>query len=468
MKNFKKQTVRVLALLLVTATLMLSLGSCKNISKVDVVRSKNFTVSAAMLTYSLYDSYYYYLNYFGEDMMKLYFGIDTQKSLKEQYSDKEKGITWFDVFKTEALDGFCNALALCEAAVDDGVELNEIDHKYIQSEIDEIEKLAGEDGLTLKEYIKNIYGKGVKEEDIKKSLEIFRLANKMRYKDFNEATVTPDEIKAVVDKEGDTYLTRDFIYFELSLANDNEKTEKIKAHADRIKEAKTEEDFRALVEEFVKSDYCVNMESNRKVLTQNVQNNVPEDDKNALDRWSFASGTVVGSTYLEKGNSSYVVYMAVSEPAKDESITRNMYTIVFEPSVYGTMDECKAKAEEVYAIWKNGGEKIDDFKNLAVQYTTDYASVYSGGYYANVKKDDMVEELDTWFFKEDLEIGASAVIKTDHGYHIVIYVGDGEPAWKVPVIEGIKDDKTSTQVLNYIEKYDINVVEGNMKHVKAK
>jgi hypothetical protein len=149
MKNFKKQAVRVLALLLVTAALTLSLVSCKNISKVEVIRSENFTVSAAMVTYSLYDTYHYYYNYFGEEMLKLYFGIDPNKSLKEQYSDKEKGVTWFDVFKTEALDGFCNALALCEAAVDAGVELSDIDRKYIDFEIREIESLAVKDGMTL-------------------------------------------------------------------------------------------------------------------------------------------------------------------------------------------------------------------------------------------------------------------------------------------------------------------------------
>ena len=134
MKNFKKQTVRLLALLLVTAMLLLSLVSCKNISKVEVLRSENFSVSAAMLTYSLYDSYYYYLNYFGEEMMKLYFGIDSSISLQKQYSDEEKGITWFDVFKTEALDGFKNALALCEAAKAEGVDLEEY-KKTIMTEV---------------------------------------------------------------------------------------------------------------------------------------------------------------------------------------------------------------------------------------------------------------------------------------------------------------------------------------------
>lgn len=469
MKNFKKNTVRVLALLLVTATLLLSFASCgKNISTVDVVRSENFSVSAAMLTYSIYDTYYYYLNYFGEDMMKLYFGIDTSVSLGKQYSDQEKGITWFDVFKTEALDGFCNAISLCEAAKAAGVELSEIDRKYIQSEIDEIEKLAEKDGMTLKKYIENIYGKGVTEEDIKKSLELYRLANKMRYKDYSKITVSDSEIKDVFDKEGNTYLMRDFIYFELTLSNDSAKNEKIKEYANKIKDSKTEEEFRALVSEFVKSEYCVNLESKKTVLSETVQNNVPEDDKKELDKWSFASSTVKGSTYLSEDTASWVVYMAVSEPALDETPTRDLYTIVFEPAVYGTIDECKAKAEEIHALWVNGGKTMESFKSLAAQYTTDYVSVYSGGYYPNVKKGDMVDELNDWFFNENRVVGESSVIKSEHGYHIVVYGGEGVPAWKVPVIDGIKEEKVSTQILNYTELHKPTLVEGNMKYVKAK
>ena len=468
-KGAKKLIICAVALVLVVAILLLALNFCgKDLSKIDILRSENFTVSAAMVTYSLYDTYHYYYNQFGEDMMKLYFGIDPNKSLAEQYSDAEKGVTWFDVFKTEAIDGFTNSLVLCEAAVEAGVELSDIDKKYIQSEIDEIEALATKDGMTLKEYIKKIYGNNVNEDDIRKSLELFRLANKMRYRDFNLATATDEEIQAVVEEEGKTYLQRDFIYFELTLSNDSTKNEKIKEYADRIAATETEADFRAIAEEFVKSEYCVNTEGNKKVLSETVKNNVPDEEKNELDSWSFANGTVVGSTYTETENTRYMVYMAVSEPALDETSTRNMYTIVFEPSVYGSLEECKAKAEEVYAMWESGTRDIVLFKELAQKYSTDYVSVFAGGEYANIKKGDMIDELDAWLFTETLAVGASAIMGSEYGYHIVLYSGEGVPAWKAPVIDGIKEDKVSSVILGYVEQHDVETVNGNMKYVKAK
>jgi hypothetical protein len=144
-----------------------------------------------------------------------------------------------------------------------------------------------------------------------------------------------------------------------------------------------------------------------------------------------------------------------------------MYTIVFEPSVYGTLNDCKAKAEEIYARWKESGESLESFKALAKEYTTDYVSVYSGGYYPNIKQDAMVDELDKWLFKEGLEEGAHEIIKTDYGYHFVLYAGEGEPSWKADMIEGIKEDKNSVQILNYVELYKVTAVEGNMKYVKG-
>jgi len=468
MKNFTKQTVRVLALLLVAATLMLSLASCKDTSEVDIIRSENFNISAAMVTYSLYDTYHYYYNQFGADGMKVYFGIDHTKPLNQQYSDEKKGITWFDVFKTEAIDGFCTSLYHCEAALDAGLEITEEDRKFIQSEIDSIEELAVKDGMTLKEYIKKTYGKNVKVDDIKKSLEIFRLANKMRYKDYNEVVVTPEDIEELVKKEGDTYLQRKILVFELTLSNISEKTAKIKEYAQKMKEAKTEEEFRQLAADFIKTDYCVNLSAKKEVATETVQNNVSEDDKDALTSWFFASGTTVGSTYLKEGTAAYTVYMAASEPAHDETPTRNLYTVVLEPFAYGSLEACKAKAEELYNKWKADGAKLDDLKALARQYSTDQLSIYSGGLYPNIAKEVMIEDLDEWLFNEERKVGDHALMNTEHGYHIVYYAGEGVATWKAPLVEQIREKKVSTQASNYSQKYRVVTLDGNMKYVKSK
>jgi parvulin-like peptidyl-prolyl isomerase len=151
----------------------------------------------------------------------------------------------------------------------------------------------------------------------------------------------------------------------------------------------------------------------------------------------------------------------------DETPTRNMYTIVLEPFGYGTLDDCKAKAEEIYNKWKADGAKLEDFKALVRQYSTDDVSVFADGLYSNIKKGDMIDELDAWLFGKDTEVGAHTFMSTKYGCHIVYYSGDGEPAWKAPVIDQIKESKVSSVIYSYTEKYPVTQVEGNMKYVKA-
>ncbi len=459
---------RTLAILIVVATLVMALSLCscgKKISEIDVITSEHYTVSAGMLTYSLYDSYYYYVNYFGPEMMQLYFGIDTSISLKEQYSDETKKTTWFDVFRQDAVDGFCNALSLCEAAQKAGVTLNDVDRKYIESELGEIKAMAKESNMTSDEYIEFIYTKGVTEADVRKSLEIYRLANKMRYKDYSEINVSESEINNVYNKNKDYYLCRDILYFELVLSNESEKNTSIKEYAEKLKKATTEEEFRAIAAEFLASDVCV--DKKQTVTSDIIQNTSEEDERTDVDKWMFAESTVNCSTYLYEGSTSYVVYMATSDMYLDESVTKNIYTILFTSDIYGSDEEAKAKADAVYKEWEESGKDMAKFRELAAKYTTDTASVYSGGLYENVMEGDLIDELNDWLFDEMLEKGESTIIKTSYGYHIMVYDGEGEAAWKAPIIEEIKDSKTTDNIQYYAETYEVTIINGNMKYVKG-
>ena len=467
MNNFQKNLLRAVAFTLVIATLAISVCSCgKNISEVEVITTEHYSVSAGMVTYSLYDSYYYYVNMFGAQGMLLYFGIDTAVSLKNQYADTATKKTWFDVFKTDAIDGFCNSLAMCEAAIADGVELSDIDQKFIQSEIDEIAEMGAKQNMSIDEYIEYIYTEGVTVADVRKSLEIYRLANKKRYKDFNEAKVTDGEINDDLKANGDKYLQRELIYFECVLSNESEKNPTIKEYAKRLSEATTEADFRAIVAEFLASDVCA--DTKKEVVSITQKNNADDENKGDFDKWLFASDTEIGDTFLSESTVSHTVYMVLTDPAMDISGTKNIYTMLFSADVYGSDDGAKAKAEEIYAQWKAEGETIEKFKELAAKYTTDYASTYSGGQYFNVMKGDLITELDTWLFDDARAEGDHAIVKTAYGYHIVVYVGAGEPAWKVPIIETIKDDKTTSKMQSYMELYTVTIIQGNLKYVQGR
>lgn len=466
----KKTFIRVLAFALALVLAACAFASCgKKLSEIDSVRSENFTVTAGMLSYSLYDTYYYYLNSYGESGLKYYLGIDSTKPIQEQYYDAKNGVTWFDVFLEDALNGFVNALSLCEAALADGIELTDIDKKFIASEIDEVVSAAENDGKTFKEYVKEIYGKGVSEDDIRKTLETYRLANKKLYKDYETAEVTQAEIEAYAAKDPDYYLCRDIKYFTLSYSNETEKNPLIKEYAEKMKAAGSVEEFEALAADYKNQAFCVDKfpeDGSSAVKSAFYQNTTEDSKKTDLEKWVFAEDTVKGSAYLAESTTGCTVYIAVSDAQKNNSQTRDMYHILFSADVYGSLDNAKLLADDLYASWKEEGSSLEGFKTLANKYTTDYATSFTGGYYANVASGDLVPELDTWLFNGERAVGDSAVIATEYGIHMIYYGGEGEPYWKISVIQALKDEKAAALMEDYSELYDVEVIEDSIKYIK--
>ncbi len=463
----KKTFIRTLALALVLAFAVCAFASCgKNLSEIDAVKSENFTVTAGMLSYSLYDTYYYYLNYYGESGLAYYLGIDSKTPIQEQYYDAEKGITWFDVFLEDALNGFVNALSLCEAALADGIELTDIDKKFIASEIEEVASAAEKDGKTFEEYVKEIYGKGVSEDDIRKTLEMYRLANKKLYKDYETAEVTQEEIEAYAAKDPDYYLCRDVKYFTLSYSNETEKNPLIKEYAEKMKAAASIEEFEALAADYANQEFSVNTSAEKEIKSAFYQNTTEDSKKTDLEKWVFANDTVKGSTYLVESASNCTVYIAATEAQKNNSQTRDMYHILFSADVYDTLDNAKLLADNLYSSWKEDGSSLEGFKTLANKYTTDYATSFTGGYYANVASGDLVPELDKWLFNGERVVGDSAVIATEYGIHMIYYGGEGEPYWKIAVIQALKDEKAAALMEDYSELYEVEIIENSLKYIK--
>lgn len=463
--------IRITAVIVLLALAAGMFSSCgKKLSELDTVKSQNFTVTAGMISYSLYDTYYYYLNYYGETNLTYYFGIDSSLPLDEQYYDSANGITWFDVFLDDALNnGFVNALPLCEAALADGIVLTELDKKYIETEIEEVAAMAEEDGKTFEEYVESIYGEGVTEEDIRKSLEIYRLANKKLYKDYEMASASDDEIEAYAAQDPDYYLCRDIKYFTLSYANDSEKNPLIKAYAEKLTAAASEEEFDALVADYKNQEFCVDVYEENEIPEAKsafYQNTTEEESKTELEKWIFADGTVKGSTYVEETTTSSTVYFAVSDTHRNEDETRDMYHVLLSPDIYDSLENAKLLADNLYTSWKEDGSSLEAFKELANKYTTDYATSYTGGYYGNVASGDLVSPLNDWLFDAERKVGDTSVIETEYGIHIIYYAGEGEPYWKVSVIQAIKDEKSASLMESYAELYEVEVVEANLKYIK--
>lgn len=111
----------------------------------------------------------------------------------------------------------------------------------------------------------------------------------------------------------------------------------------------------------------------------------------------------------------------------------NVRHILFRPADEdgdGTSTEeewaaAEAKAKEIYDMYLEDPTE-DHFAELAGEYTEDPGSKENGGLYEDVIAGQMVTEFNDWIFDEARKEGDSDIVKTDSGYHIMLFLGRSE------------------------------------------
>jgi len=117
------------------------------------------------------------------------------------------------------------------------------------------------------------------------------------------------------------------------------------------------------------------------------------------------------------------VYMVEKPLHLVDEITKNVgHILIKAESGKATEEEtaaAKAKAEEILAQYKAGAKTEEAFEELGWANTED-----SNVFYDNVVKDQMVAEFDSWLFDEARKEGDTDIVKTDFGFHVMLYRGE--------------------------------------------
>ena len=186
--------ITVVILASVAVSLIVSNGTIMRMQ--TAMKTDNFRVSGTMMNYYFQTQYQ---NFVSENSSYLsYYGLDTSLSLKEQYvdtNDESQG-TWFDYMMNQTKTQVEEILIYCEEANSRDIELSDEDKEQIESELSMYETYAEMYGYTTNSYIANIFGKGMKEKDIRNAMELSALASKCAEEigDELESAITDDEI----------------------------------------------------------------------------------------------------------------------------------------------------------------------------------------------------------------------------------------------------------------------------------
>ncbi len=425
------------------------------------VSSEHFEVNNAMLSYIMYDNFdssvstYYYYYYY-------YYGFDYTSALKSQYYDEDSGTTWFDYFLESAISIAESYLVLCEAAYAAGMELEEVDYLAIDRVIEQIEYAASTVDYEVQDYIDEIYGVGVKEDDIRDALELYYLALKYDYYIADNAAATDEEIEEYyTENESDyIYVTYKTYTFTASYDDDADddtiaaaQTEASDA-ANALAAATSSEGFDTLLTEYLES-----LETDEEDIEDALESAVVEeieDEDSDYSVWLFEDGReLYDTTVISDDDDTYAVYMITSLPSRQEYTTKTVRHILFSSSYYEDTDACLAAAEAVLEEFKSGDMTEESFALLVAQYSDDSGSSAHGGIYDDILKGVFVDEFEEWAYDESREYGDVEIIESDYGYHIMFFVGDGMTAWMSDINDTLVEEEVEETIDELSEVYTI-------------
>lgn len=455
-KKTRRNTILIIAAVVVIAAVVIGLAIYANTSPTNTamkssvaLSSEHYEVNGAMMTYFFYSSYQSYAS-----ILSTYYGLDTSKSLKAQnYSDEA---TWFDYMAAMAANYVQEILSLCEAANKEGMTLDADDESTIDASVAVLTQNAEAAGYTLQTYLMAMFGGNVEEADVRDCLKLTALATKYATKFESELFYTMDDYEKYYEENKTTYDGVDLITYtvkqdDLMAKDENgnptgsitEAATKAKEAADTIAAAATAEDFRTAIAAYAMENLGETEADAVDLAARCDITHLTATAGNAASDWAFSAKPGDTTVITESGGSSYSVYYLVKEAYRDETPSRSVRHILIGTSAY---DDAQAKADEVYKNWEDSGFSLDTFASLVTEYSSDTGSLTTGGLYENVMPGEMITEFNDWLFDDARKPGDHGIVETDYGYHIMYYVGEGEPKWVCDADEALRDNAYSAML----------------------
>ena len=413
-------------------------------------------IGSEEITFAEFNLYYcrnvmnviaYAQNSFGDQYAEMLIqseGFDPNSPFRDQDCKYAEGSSWFDYFVDSAKGELDEIVTLCNVAAENGVALSDEEITDCESQVTEIVAYANQNQMS----VAQLYGDslGITTEDTVRSLT-YKIALAQKAKDTFEEThqLSDDDIKAEYEANGKKYEVVDYMSFTMQANQTTVTNEDLRRYADELAATATPEEFAAYVDNFYnnvlnadiedKTDYTVDT-----LLTKNYQYNELESSE-----WMFTKAEV-GQCYEAFSNEGEdqdlvcTVYMLVKAPSLNDYVSKTVRHILFDISKYDNSDvKCRAEADKIYNEYRKDPTE-EHFAELANKYSDDVEYEYDengnataqkeekteGGIYKNIKRGEMVTEFEDWCFDEARQPGDTGIIKTQYGYHIMYFVGDGE------------------------------------------
>lgn len=393
------------------------------------VTANGYPLTAADYNFFYYRSYYEYMNTAGGDAGTYGLGAKPDESLplSEQvmYSDDGREVTWQSYFTARAEQLLRRTFLYYELAQEAGYELSEEQLGDVDYDFDEKIWFEADTAFqTNEEYLEEHYGKGMTEEIYRKNLKILFTANEYADELENSVEISDEELDATYQEGSDEY---DIVFYRLFYlsgkaedeAEQAEKMEQARVRAESLaKEAKTEEEFIALAEEYTQyndaQSYWVGADDLRREQIRYAMSYYRE--------WLAAPERQAGDTMTAAGENGYYIAMFLSRDDNDyDTVNLKYFTVSGEDTekkladFYEEFGESEGDAQAFF-------ETAADYRDIDYSVSNRSIEVLS---YDRQNRASVPEVMLDWCFAEERQAGDVETIEDKENEIIYVVYFDG-------------------------------------------
>ncbi len=396
--------------------------------------------------YSLAEFNYYYTAYidsYSQDYSDFIdYMFDSSQPLKDQVYDGD--VSWFDFFVDEASDSMTQVLTVAAAAEEAGFELPESEEEAVNEQLSALDQYAENMNLSTDRYLTTLYGSGMTRELYEKHLRLSRLAGAYSDSIRESIELTDEEVEAYYQDNIQNYTSVDYERFYARAAGLNETaTEEQRAAAKQIAEEIYQRVQNGESLEEASADYSEDGVYYEMTGTY-------YDPLYSYGDWLFSSERVDGdSTVIDDGNGFYV--MVFHNRYEDTYNSAKIIDMSFPVDATETdsdqaLEDSCTEAEDALAEWQSGEATQESFETMAADHAEELQEQNSDGeeiqyIYEDATEEDLDDSISSWCFDEARQSGDCEVVYTASGFHLIYYVGEGDPAWQVKARADLTEER---------------------------
>lgn len=458
-------------------------------------------VSVAQYEYYYSMSYQYFQQMemsYQQQNMSMGFPLD---KAPDEVKTGQKDANGNEMYYDQAIADYASNLAfqqfsLYAEAKAANYSLTKDEQKQIDDAIASIKEQADANGYSLNAFIREYYSRGLNAKALEELLEIEILAG--RYNTDLEAksgdNVTAAQLDAEYKANPNTYNYAHIRYYSVTLptvtkaasetddefAKRKDEVQKTAiADAQGIHDKVTDsESLKVAALEYANKDLKENEKpaegdvtvENKGITFEAIKTSLSED----AAKWIFDANRKAGDKNIFKTDKAAYIVIIESPVFAGNSVDIRHCLIKFDvkDNAKPTDEQKKAayeEAEKLRAEWAKKGTE-EAFIEMVKANNDDTASTANGGLYEDVRhSSNYVASFKNWALDSSRKTGDCEIVETEYGYHIMYFVKDNGPDWKLTAKEKLTQDaytEAFEAILGKDGKYSMVKNEKNIDSVK--